>query len=50
LELNVYAMATTFIESGEMIERRTLHMLELVKRSIGIPMAVKLAGKEKGAP
>lgn len=43
LELNVYSLATDFTESGEMIERRTLHMLESVKRSIGIPVAVKLS-------
>ena len=43
LELNVYSLATDFTESGEMIERRTLHMLEAVKRSIGIPVAVKLS-------
>ena len=43
LELNVYSLATDLTESGEMIERRTLHMLEAVKRSIGIPVAVKLS-------
>jgi dihydroorotate dehydrogenase (fumarate) len=43
LELNVYALATDFTESGEMLERRTLHMLEAVKHSIGIPVAVKLS-------
>jgi dihydroorotate dehydrogenase (fumarate) len=43
LELNVYSLATDFTESSEMIERRTLHMLASVKRSIGIPVAVKLS-------
>jgi dihydroorotate dehydrogenase (fumarate) len=42
LELNVYTLATDFDESGETVERRTLGMLEMVKRSIGIPVAVKL--------
>ena len=43
LELNVYALATDFDVSSEMIERRTLHMLEAVKNSITIPVAVKLS-------
>jgi len=43
LELNVYALATDFDVSSEMIERRTLHMLEAIKNSIGIPVAVKLS-------
>jgi dihydroorotate dehydrogenase (fumarate) len=43
LELNVYALATDFDVSSEMIERRTLHMLESIKDSIGIPVAVKLS-------
>jgi dihydroorotate dehydrogenase (fumarate) len=43
LELNVYALATDFDVSSEMIERRTLHMLTAVKNAIGIPVAVKLA-------
>jgi dihydroorotate dehydrogenase (fumarate) len=42
LELNVYTLASDFDESGETTELRTLRMLELVKRSIGIPVAVKL--------
>jgi dihydroorotate dehydrogenase (fumarate) len=43
LELNVYALATDLNESGEMLERRTLHMLEAVKHSLAIPVAVKLS-------
>ena len=43
LELNVYALATDFDVSSEMIERRTLHMLESIKDSIAIPVAVKLS-------
>ncbi len=42
LELNVYTIAADFDESSETLELRTLHMLEMVKRSIGIPVAVKL--------
>ena len=43
LELNVYALASDLTESSEMIERRTLHMLQAIKNSIGIPVAVKLS-------
>src|SRR5262245_17603494 len=43
LELNVYALATDFNESSEMLERRTLHMVDAIKREIGIPVAVKLS-------
>jgi dihydroorotate dehydrogenase (fumarate) len=43
LELNVYALATDFDDSSEMLERRTLHMLDAIKREIGIPVAVKLS-------
>jgi dihydroorotate dehydrogenase (fumarate) len=43
LELNVYALATDFNDSSEMLERRTLHMLDAVKNSISIPVAVKLS-------
>ena len=41
LELNVYTLATELDESGEAVERRTLNMLEMVKQSIAIPVAVK---------
>jgi dihydroorotate dehydrogenase (fumarate) len=43
LELNVYALATDLEQSGETIERRTLHMLAAVKGWIRIPVAVKLS-------
>lgn len=43
LELNVYSLATNLRDSSEMIERRTLHMLDAVRHSIGIPVAVKLS-------
>jgi len=43
LELNVYALATDVNDSSEILERRTLHMVEAIKRSIGIPVAVKLS-------
>ncbi len=42
LELNVYTLTRDFDESSETLERRTLQMLEMVKRSLGIPVAVKL--------
>ncbi|HKI01127.1 MAG TPA: dihydroorotate dehydrogenase-like protein [Thermoanaerobaculia bacterium] len=41
LELNVYA--TDVNDSSEMLELRTLRMLQAVKHSIGIPVAVKLS-------
>jgi len=43
LELNVYALATDCNESSEMLERRTLHMVDAIKREISIPVAVKLS-------
>lgn len=43
LELNVYSLATDLEQSGETIERRTLHMLAAVKGWIRIPVAVKLS-------
>jgi dihydroorotate dehydrogenase (fumarate) len=43
LELNFYYLATDFDESGEILERRTLQMLESVKHGVSIPVAVKLS-------
>jgi len=43
LELNVYYMATDPEESGEAVERRTLDIVERVKKTISIPVAVKLS-------
>jgi dihydroorotate dehydrogenase (fumarate) len=43
LELNVYFLPADFNESSEMVERRTLQMLEAIKHSIGVPVAVKLS-------
>ncbi len=43
LELNVYFMATQESESAEKIERRILEMLRAVKKSVRIPVAVKLS-------
>lgn len=43
LELNVYFLATDFELSGEMLERRTLRMLEGVKHAVSVPVAVKLS-------
>lgn len=43
LELNVYFLATDPKESGESIETRTLDILKTVKKSITIPVAVKLS-------
>jgi dihydroorotate dehydrogenase (fumarate) len=43
LELNVYAMPADFELSGQELEDRTVDMLREVKRSIRIPVAVKLS-------
>jgi dihydroorotate dehydrogenase (fumarate) len=43
LELNVYALATDFDESSELLERRTLQMLWAVKSGVQLPVAVKLS-------
>ena len=43
LELNVYLLATDLDESGEIVERRTLHMLAAVRQAVRVPVAVKLA-------
>jgi dihydroorotate dehydrogenase (fumarate) len=43
LELNVYAIPSDFAESSQQLEDRTVEMLREVKRSIRIPVAVKLS-------
>ena len=43
LELNVYALPTDLNESGEILERRTVHMVWAVKRAVHVPVAVKLS-------
>ena len=43
LELNVYHIATDPETSGAEIERQTIEMVREVKRSLGIPLAVKLS-------
>ena len=43
LELNVYYVATDPNESGTAVEKRTLDILEAVKASVTIPIAVKLS-------
>jgi len=43
LELNVYVLATDPRVSGETIESRTLDILKTVKKSVAIPVAVKLS-------
>ena len=43
LELNVYYVATNPNESGTEVEKRTLDILEAVKASVTIPVAVKLS-------
>jgi len=43
LELNVYRVASDPEESGETVERRTLEILQTVKQSVSIPIALKLS-------
>ena len=43
LELNVYYVATNPNETGPEVEKRTLDILEAVKASVTIPVAVKLS-------
>jgi dihydroorotate dehydrogenase (fumarate) len=43
LELNVYSLASGFDEDGPSLEDRTVEMVETVKRSVRIPVAVKLS-------
>jgi dihydroorotate dehydrogenase (fumarate) len=43
LELNLYELAIDPGETGEEVERRGLEVVRAVKRSVGIPVAVKLS-------
>jgi len=43
LELNVYALATDFDVSSELLEKRVLHMLWAMKSAVHVPVAVKLS-------
>ncbi len=43
LELNVYELQTDFTESGERVEDRTIDVVREIKRSVTIPVAVKLS-------
>ncbi len=43
LELNIYFLATDPKQSGEAIETRTLEIVKAVKKSVTIPVAVKLS-------
>jgi dihydroorotate dehydrogenase (fumarate) len=43
LELNVYFVATDPAETGEAVEARAVEILRAVKRSVTIPVAVKLS-------
>jgi dihydroorotate dehydrogenase (fumarate) len=43
LELNVYLLATNPAETGQVIERRVLEVVRLVKQNVSIPVAVKLS-------
>jgi dihydroorotate dehydrogenase (fumarate) len=43
LELNVYVLATNPWETGEAIERRVLDIVQGVKKSVTIPVSVKLS-------
>jgi dihydroorotate dehydrogenase (fumarate) len=43
LELNIYWIPTDFERSGDEVERRYLEILAQVKRTVGLPVAVKLS-------
>jgi dihydroorotate dehydrogenase (fumarate) len=43
LELNVYYLATDPAESGSAVEQRTIDIVRAVKRTVKIPVAVKLS-------
>lgn len=43
LELNIYELATDLDQPGEQIERRALQVVQAVKYSVSIPLAVKLS-------
>ena len=43
LEINVYDLSTDPMESAEDVERRTIETASAVKRSVSIPVAVKLS-------
>ena len=43
LELNIYELATDLEESSENVEKRALDVAKAVKRSVSIPVAVKLS-------
>jgi dihydroorotate dehydrogenase (fumarate) len=43
LELNVYSLSSGFDESAQALEERTVDMVHAVKRSVRIPVAVKLS-------
>ncbi len=43
LELNVYMLATNPAETGQVIERRVLEVVRMVKQNVTIPVAVKLS-------
>lgn len=42
LELNVYYVGRDFAEAGEALEARTIEIVQEVKRSVSIPVAIKL--------
>lgn len=43
LELNVHFMATDPVERGDVLEKRILDLVSAVKRTVAIPVAVKLS-------
>jgi len=43
LELNVYYLATDLAETSEAVERRTLDILQAIRQTVSIPIAVKLS-------
>lgn len=43
LELNLYYLPTSPLETGDTVERRTLESVRIVKEAVDIPVAVKLS-------
>jgi len=43
LEVNIYYLPTSPLETGDTVERRTLECVRIVKESVKIPVAVKLS-------
>ena len=50
LELNIYYLATSPLETGEMVEQRTIDVVRMVKAAVRIPVSVKLSPFHSSLP